>query len=357
MVLARVVQVHRADLAALDDVAVHVVTAAALVQIDAPGENEELAVIVEADAVGAVVIADRLPAAAPAAGIGATGVLHLQVAVANAVVLQRVERTAVKNAAARHVVDQVMRDTDADPAEHHADPVPVELADMVDVAVDDLVPAPLQLLLVAAVHRDAVPADVPDVAAAHRAGTPFVDRHRRTVEVAQIVDQARLDDGLFAFCEAQRVLLGAAQLKPADARMMRLMEGQDVVDGRHSHRVAGEIRARRRDQIEFLVRAVLPPLAGRVQLLTQPHQAEAVLGARGVGHLVLQRKGACRRLIRLDPLDAVPPVVAREDANLALLRVRPRARVARPQHHRVGAFALDVLIHRRALAVDIRPAA
>ena len=276
---------------------------------------------------------------------------------ADAVVLQRVERTAVKDAAARHVVNQVVRDADADTAEHHADPVPVELADMMDVAVDDLVVTPLQLLLVAAVHRDAVPADVPDVAAAHRAGAPLVDRHRRPVEVAQIVDQACLDDGPLAFCEAQRVLLSAAQLKPADARVMRLVEGQDVVDGRRRHRVAGEIRTRRRDQIEFPVRGVLPPLAGRVQFLTQPHQAEPVLGPRGVGHLVLQREGACRRIVCLDPLDAVPPVVARKDANLAFLPVRPRARVARPQHHRVGAFALDVLIHRRALAVDIRPAA
>jgi len=150
VVLARVVQVHRADLAALDDVAVHVVTAAALVEVDAPGENEELAVIVEADAVGAVVIADRLPAAAPAAGIRAAGVLHLQVAVADAVVLQGVEHPAVKDAAAGHVVNQVVRDADADAAEHHPDVVAVELSDVVDVAVVDHVLAAFQLDLVAA---------------------------------------------------------------------------------------------------------------------------------------------------------------------------------------------------------------
>jgi hypothetical protein len=83
MVLARVVQVHRAHLAALDNVAVHVEPAARLVQVDAPGEDEELAVVVESDAVRAVVIADRRPTAGPAAAVGAAGVFHFEVAVAD----------------------------------------------------------------------------------------------------------------------------------------------------------------------------------------------------------------------------------------------------------------------------------
>ncbi len=175
---ARVVQVHRTNLTALDDVAVYVVAAAALVQVDAPGENEKLTVVVETDAVGAVVVADRLPAAAPAAGVGAAGVFHFQVAVTDAVILQRVECAAVKDATARHIVDQVMRNADTDAAEHHADPVPVELTDVVDVAVDNFMLAALHLQLVAAVYRNAVPADVPDVATAHRAGAPLIECHR-----------------------------------------------------------------------------------------------------------------------------------------------------------------------------------
>jgi len=84
------VQVHGADLAALDDVAIDIVAASALIEINAQAKTEELAVVVEPDAVGAMVVADRLPAAGPAAGVGAARVFHFQVAVPDAVVFQGV---------------------------------------------------------------------------------------------------------------------------------------------------------------------------------------------------------------------------------------------------------------------------
>jgi hypothetical protein len=357
VVLPRVVQVHGADLAALDDVAVDVVAAAAFVQINAPGEHEEPTVIVEPDAVGAVVVPDGVPPAAPAAGIGTPGVFHFQVAVADAIVLQGVERPAVKDAAARHVVNQIVRDAGADAAEHHPDAVAVELSDMVDVAVFDHVLATFQFHQVAAADRDAVPADVPDVATADRAVRAAVQGNGGTVEVAQVVNRALFDHREIAVGEANRTLLGAAQFKPADADVVGFGETQDIVDRGDGHHVLGQIRVGRRDQIQLLVFQVLIPFTGSVQFFPHAHDAETVFGACRVLHLCRERDGARRGIVVRDLLNAVPPVVAGKDADFPVLRPRPHARVLGPQDHRVGAFSLDVLVHRRADAVHVGPTA
>ena len=233
----------------------------------------------------------------------------------------------------------------------------VELSDMVDVAVVDHMLATLQLDLVAAADRDAVPADVPDVATTDRAVRAAVQGNGGTVEVAQVVNRALLDHRVIAVGEAERTLLGAAQFEPADADVVGLDEAHNIVDRGDGHHVLGQIRTCGRDQIELLVFHVLEPFAGSVQFFPQAHDAETIFGASRVLHFCRERDGAGRGIVGRDLLDAVPPVVAGKDADFPVLRSRPRARILRPQDHRVGAFSLDVLVHGRADAVHVGPAA
>ena len=355
VVFAGVVQVHRADLAALDDVAVDIEPAAGLVQVDAPGEDEELAVVIEADAVGAVIVADRGPAAGPAAAVGAAGILHFQVAVANAVVFQRVQHAAIEDAAAGHVVNQVVRQDHAATAEHQADPVPVELADVVDVAVVHDVIALVHFDLVAGIHLHAVPAEVPEVAAANRAVVAAADRDARPGEIAQIVDERLFDDDPFAVRQLNRPSLRTGEFQSANDDVRCVREAQDGVDGRNgNHR---SLQRLRRQEVELLPFDVLVPFARRIEFFLHAEHGVTVFRPGGVRHLPCQRDGARRRIELPDLLDAVPPVVAGEDAHLAVGRTRPAASVLGSHDDRIGPFAFDVGVHRKSLAVDVRPTA
>ena len=150
--------------------------AGAVVEVDAPRARlaevvRSLGVVAESDGVAHPVVHDpRAGVVHEAAAVDGSGVLHLQVHVADAVAVDREEASGVEDAAAGHVVHQVARHARALPGNVHSEAVPVQEPGVVDVVVLHHVAVAGVggvSARVAARYGDAVGAHVPDVAVAH----------------------------------------------------------------------------------------------------------------------------------------------------------------------------------------------
>ena len=361
-VVAAVVEMEPRPRASGHDVADHVDAAGVVVEVDAPGEVRAhpllpLAAVAE-DVVEKVVADDRTSGRNPvaAAGIDGARVLRLEVHVADVIQLD-LEVVATKHDAhAGAVVDQVAGHAVADAGEGNAHSLLVEHTHVMDVVVFRAVAGWGERRAVAARDRDTVRPGLRDVAAHDGVVGAALDRHAAAGVVADVPDRAAGHAAVPGVPDGDGRTLAALERKPADRHMLGVgAEAQDRGERRHGDGPVGQ-RLRRQEK-ERVCLTVVVPLAGRVEFLSHPLDEVTVAWADRIGAVGGQRDVPRCRIDLIDANDIVPPVVARENQDLAVGRLGPRPHVRWLLHERSLALPFDVGIHRHDLAVDVGPAA
>ena len=361
-VVAAVVEMEARFRASGHDVADHVDAASVVVEVDAPGKVRAhpllpLAAVAE-DVVEEVVTNHRPSRGDPvaAAGIDGSRVLRLEVHVADVIELDLEVVAAEHDAHAGAVVDQVVGDAVAHAGEGDAHSLLVEHTHVVDVVVFRAVAGGGERRAVAARDRDAVRPGLRDIAADDGVVGAAVDRHAAARVVADIANDAAGHAAVPGVPDGDGRALAAFEREPADCHVFGVgPEAQDRAERRHGDGPVGE-RLRRQEE-ECVRLAVVIPLARRVEFLSHALNEVTVAGADRVGAVAAQPDLPRRGIDFIDADDVVPPVVARENQDLAVGRPGPRPHVRGLLHERPLAFAFDVGIHRQDLAVDVGPAA